>query len=283
MNARGGILLAVIYHDSSPTPGRRRRKQLPRKGNNMNKRILGGLAAAVMLTGGLAISSGVAQATQADENGEHKVWVCHATSGLGELKNGYNLIEVDVASTQPGYDGPGNGNHYGHSVEQPYYQDNNFFGPLNDYIDVDPNNLPGKCGAPASDPPAECEFDEELAAGDEGCVPPCEFNEELAAGDEGCVPPVVRTPDPEVPAVQVFPPTAPTNRPPTQRPPDVVSAFSPAQAPPAEVSALPSVLPAQALPSTGIDGTGITAIIALLLTSLGGAALFLSRRRSTTI
>ena len=80
---------------------------------------------------------------------------------------------------------------------------------------------------------------------------------------------------------QSEPPIAPVA--PAIRPaPDAVAAFSPAQAPPAEVSALPSVLPAQALPSTGIDGTGITAIIALLLTSLGGAALFLSRRFDVT-
>ena len=80
-----------------------------------------------------------------------------------------------------------------------------------------------------------------------------------------------------------IPPAVPTNRPPTNRPSDVVAASSPAQAPPADVSALPPVVPAAGLPVTGIDGTGVTAIIALLLTSLGGAALFLSRRRSTTI
>ena len=81
---------------------------------------------------------------------------------------------------------------------------------------------------------------------------------------------------------QSEPPIAPVA--PAIRPaPDAVAAFSPAQAPPAEVSALPSVLPAQALPSTGIDGTGITAIIALLLTSLGGAALFAARRRDASI
>jgi LPXTG-motif cell wall-anchored protein len=43
----------------------------------------------------------------------HKVDVCHATSGEGELKNGYNLINVDIASA--GYpDSEGNNNHASH-------------------------------------------------------------------------------------------------------------------------------------------------------------------------
>jgi hypothetical protein len=43
----------------------------------------------------------------------HKVDVCHATSGKGELKNGYNSITVDIASA--GYpDSEGNRNHASH-------------------------------------------------------------------------------------------------------------------------------------------------------------------------
>jgi len=88
-------------------------------------------------------------------------------------------------------------------------------------------------------------------------------------GDQCLVPPVV----------DVVAPIAPT-----QATREVVSAFSPALPPvPAGVAALPPVVPAAGLPATGIDGTGVTALIALLLTSLGGAALFASRRRNVTI
>ena len=68
---------------------------------------------------------------------DHKVWVCHATSGQGELKNGYNLIHVDIASTQGEA-------HLAHATTDP--KDNKEFGTLYDYIDVDPEDLPGKCG-----------------------------------------------------------------------------------------------------------------------------------------
>lgn len=70
---------------------------------------------------------------------EHKVWICHATSGLGELKNGYNLIYVDEASTQ--YQA-----HKAHATTRPKH--NPKFGTLYDYLNVDPQNLPGKCARP---------------------------------------------------------------------------------------------------------------------------------------
>ena len=47
-----------------------------------------------------AMSTGGAGATKPDDEGEHKVWVCHVVEGQGELKNGYNLIEVDVAAVE---------------------------------------------------------------------------------------------------------------------------------------------------------------------------------------
>ena len=47
-----------------------------------------------------AMSPGGAGATKPDDEGEHKVWVCHVVEGQGELKNGYNLIEVDVAAVE---------------------------------------------------------------------------------------------------------------------------------------------------------------------------------------
>ena len=93
----------------------------------------------------VAVAGGTpASATKKDDNGEHKVWVCHATSGLGELKNGYNLIHVDVASTKGQA-------HLAHATTDP--KNNSRFGLLYDYIDVDPNNLPGKCGE--TPPPPE--------------------------------------------------------------------------------------------------------------------------------
>jgi LPXTG-motif cell wall-anchored protein len=111
------------------------------------------IAIAVALLGISAMSTvAPAGATKPDSDGEHKVWVCHATSGLGELKNGYNLIYVDVASTVPN-GGHGENDHYGHSTTDP--KDNPKFGVLYDYLDVDPNNLPGKCGTNIPDEPSK--------------------------------------------------------------------------------------------------------------------------------
>jgi len=105
------------------------------------------VAIAVALLGVSAIGTmGPARATQPDPDGEHKVWVCHATAGEGELKNGYNLIYVDVASTQPNGSYHGENDHYAHANTRP--KDNSKYGLLYDYLDVDPNNLPGKCGRP---------------------------------------------------------------------------------------------------------------------------------------
>jgi LPXTG-motif cell wall-anchored protein len=47
-----------------------------------------------------AASTGGVGATKPDDEGEHKVWICHVVEGQGELKNGYNLIEVDVAAVE---------------------------------------------------------------------------------------------------------------------------------------------------------------------------------------
>ncbi len=111
------------------------------------------VAIAVALLGISAIGAvAPASATKPDSDGEHKVWVCHATSGLGELKNGYNLIYVDVASTTQG-GGHGENDHYGHATTDP--KDNPKFGVLYDYLDVDPNHLPGKCGTQIPDEPSK--------------------------------------------------------------------------------------------------------------------------------
>lgn len=55
----------------------------------------------------LFIGAGAASATKPDDEGVHKTWICHVVNGEGELKNGYNLIEVDLAATN----GP---DHYQH-------------------------------------------------------------------------------------------------------------------------------------------------------------------------
>ncbi len=105
------------------------------------------VAVAVALFGVSAIGTmAPALATKPDPDSEHKVWVCHATAGEGELKNGYNLIYVDVASTVPNGSYHGENDHYGHANTRP--KDNSKYGLLYDYLDVDPNNLPGKCGKP---------------------------------------------------------------------------------------------------------------------------------------
>jgi LPXTG-motif cell wall-anchored protein len=125
------------------------------------------LAIAVALLGISAIGAvAPAGATKPDPDGEHKVWVCHATSGQGELKNGYNLIYVDVASTVPN-GAHGENDHYGHSTTDP--KDNPTFGVLYDYLDVDPNNLPGKCGTQVPQEPSKDPVERLV-----GTVPNCE-------------------------------------------------------------------------------------------------------------
>lgn len=103
----------------------------------MKKPVIAAITASAIFIGGAATVS----ATKPEP--EHKVWVCHATSGLGELKNGYNLIHVDVASTR--YEG-----HLQHATDKP--KNNSKFGVLYDYIDVNPQDLPGQCGY---EPPPE--------------------------------------------------------------------------------------------------------------------------------
>ena len=46
------------------------------------------------------MSAGGAGATKPDDDGGHEVWICHVVEGQGELKNGYNLIQVDQAAIE---------------------------------------------------------------------------------------------------------------------------------------------------------------------------------------
>ena len=80
---------------------------------------------------------------------------------------------------------------------------------------------------------------------------------------------------------QVVTPTPPEQASLPPAPATPAPAVSPAAVAPA-AAAPAAVVPARGLPSTGIDGTGVTALIALLLTSLGGAALYMSRRYNVT-
>jgi hypothetical protein len=80
----------------------------------MFRKILAATAALTLGLGGVLALAGPASATPPTG---HKVLVCHATSGLGELKNGYNSITVDIASA--GYpDSEGNNNHASHDGTQ---------------------------------------------------------------------------------------------------------------------------------------------------------------------
>ena len=108
----------------------------------MKRRTLGAMLGTAALAGMFAVAGAPASATKPDAQGEHKVWVCHATSGQGELKNGYNLIEVDIASTQGQA-------HLAHAETDP--KNNSTFGVLYDLIDVGPNS---DCGGVPPEPPA---------------------------------------------------------------------------------------------------------------------------------
>jgi LPXTG-motif cell wall-anchored protein len=175
----------MIIRRPSPNERAPRRPALgTAKGVYMKRFFLGGILTATTLAGGLAVTS-EAFATQptppsdcdvpdaaatldegesletppveCPQEEEHKVWVCHATSGEGELKNGYNLIFVDVASTIENGGAKGENDHYGHSKYDPKV--NKKFGVYPDYYLYDyiltgytsrdeiPKVLPEKCGA----------------------------------------------------------------------------------------------------------------------------------------
>lgn len=105
-------------------------------------------------------------ATKPDSDDVHKVWVCHATAGEGELKNGYNLIYVDVASTVPNNSFHGENDHYGHSTTSP--KNNSKYGLLYDIIDgVGPNS---DCGGPGEPPPMPSKDPVESTTAVQDCV-----------------------------------------------------------------------------------------------------------------
>jgi len=115
--------------------------------------VLLGVAAA-----GLGTASLDSPASATKHDGEHKVWVCHATSGEGELKNGYTLVHVDTSSTQ--YQA-----HLAHATTDPKV--NRQFGTppefhLYDMIDVDPDD---NCGGVEPPQPVEVDVVEPTVTG----------------------------------------------------------------------------------------------------------------------
>ena len=94
-------------------------------------------------------------------------------------------------------------------------------------------------------------------------------------------------PCPTLPPMTTVPATTPppevvVQLPPIQVPTGVVAGFPPTQAPTTTAPAPVGTIPAAGLPATGSSGTGVAALIALLVTSLGGAALLVARRRNVT-
>jgi LPXTG-motif cell wall-anchored protein len=171
-----------------------------------------------------------------------KVWVCHATAVLGELKNGYDLIHVAQPSTQLT-------THKAHATTDP--KDNPKFGLLYDYLDVNPNDLPGDCGA---------------------VIPPPTTS--TTSTTSTTVPDETTTTTVDDTTTTVDDTTTTTTGP--------VAAVPPAAPPAATVTVAPSVPPttmavATNLPSTGSENWTLAGIALMMMT--GGAGLVLAVRR----
>jgi len=265
----------------------------------MNKRILGGLAAVVLLMGGLFVTQAVPVSAAVDHCPDHTI------NPKDESGASSNLLVLAAGSSFCAKGSTGNSGKRTADGETTLIEYTALFAPPNGGGNVP--NVSYYVVYQTSSEPEVCEFNEELSADDEGCVEPepevCEFNEELSADDEGCVepepevceyndqlpasdkdctPPVVPTPEPEIPVVPpVVVVAIPPNASPTTRE-VVVAALPPAQAPTTTAPAPVVTIPAAGLPATGSNGTGVAALIALLVTSLGGAALLAARRRNVT-
>ena len=143
-------------------------------------------------------------------------------------------------------------------------------------------------------------YDRDLTA-EEQAKCPVEETTTTTTPPETTVPtttPPVTTVPPTTPTTTTVPPTTTTTTtttvppttttevvvalPPPQPPAAVVAALPPIQAPTTTAPAPVATIPAAGLPATGSNGTGVAALIALLVTSLGGAALLAARRRNVT-
>ncbi len=253
----------------------------------MNKRILGGLAAAAMLAGGLAITSAgtIAAADAEPQEGVCPQYDTGHQSANDQTEFTYTAPEgqvivalcVKAGSIKQG-DGPEN---VPEAVGETSYTFDHSSGKEISHFSVDLASVPKP--APVVSEVFDCKsplivtvtttpyvWSMEQAAWVLG-VPVVSTKASTQVQMDSCetTTPENPTPTPETPA------TPPTN--------EVVAALPPVQAAPAQAVAPAQAAPVPtALPSTGIDSTGVTALIALLLTSLGGAALFMSRRYNVT-
>ena len=129
------------------------------------------VVAGVVLVG-VGVTGGTTNATRPDP--EHKVWICHATSGMGELKNGYNLIEVDESAVEA---------HLAHVM------DNSKFGLLVDMLADGPNDDcggipdPTTTSAPVQPGDAAISLDKQMSATE--VMPGDELNYTLVAHNTG--------------------------------------------------------------------------------------------------
>ena len=290
----------------------------------MNKRILGGLAAAAMVAGGLVISSsGVAQAATepsscetAWNNDMNKAsyWsdffgmTCTeysdhggnipATYDAAVIKDGAAVVKVYPdptnvgAFTAIGAINPSNGRPYGapHSwvmkcdaPDAPQTQDPKVV--YTEWVDGD-----FECGDMTVEQTRDKStttytWNGEGFTGETKVVRETQDRDLTEVEQDDCptTPPSPPTPETEVvpPVVveQLPPPTKPAAEAPTEA---VFAALPPAQAPTTTARAPVATIPAAGLPATGSNGIGVTALIALLVTSLGGAALLGARRRNVT-
>ena len=252
----------------------------------MNKRILGGLAAAVMLAGGLAFSSAGTASAQQPVSVNHPACagVVDIAPGQPTPIAGIVFVKAGNSHTDVGFHEAGyvatspNGSAVSHvdvcpaSTRQPLIVLSEFVDGA--FVCRDMTVVQTRTKTTTTFTPTISGFTEAVTVLQE-----TQAREVTGAEKAACAitPPPVDDILPPAPAGQTPAPPAPAGQTPAQA--DVVAALPPTQV--GASGATPQVVvPAQGLPSTGIDGTGITALVALLMTSLGGAALFMSRRRN---
>lgn len=214
-----------------------------------------------------------ATALAKDKPEEHKVWVCHATAGLGELKNGYDLINVDINATN----GP---DHLAHATTDP--KNNSHFGVLYDYIDVDPDNLPGKCGetppTTTEEPPSTTEPPTSTEP-PTTTVPVTEPPTTTPDTTSTTPTPITSLAPPTSVSPPVTEPTAPeTTSPSSTQPSTTTSGTQPGTPPTVDVGTPPVPETKKALPVTGNGDRAVTLLLALAAVGGGALAIYLARR-----
>jgi len=262
----------------------------------MINRILGGLAAAAMLAAGLAMTTGVAQADEVHperSKGCEDLYLPTDTEGVSPLGFWQTLSfstededcirelsllpdptlpkltaptcfapgTVELPETTENYDWVDDGTYFA-------VADYGFFFGVDAVTEFDPGNLAQLIGS-------QCDIATSTTEPPVITVPP---TTPPVTG-----PPAITAPSttsatvaPAVAVVAALPPAqAPTTTAPTATAPTTT-------APTTTAPTTVATVPAAGLPATGSNGTGTTALIALLATSLGGAALLGARRRTST-